>query len=191
VAFINYATREINLKIVYYGPGLGGKTTNLKYIYSKLDTRARSRLITIATELDRTLFFDFLQVDLGTVKGFTTRFHLYTVPGQVHYNETRRITLRGADGLIFVADSQRERRDENLESFHNLKENLKTYNLGLEQLLYVMQYNKRDLPNIMPVDELQQALNPEGFPYFEAVATVGVGVFETLKDICKMVLRRI
>ncbi len=191
MAFINYATREINLKVVYYGPGLGGKTTNLKYIYSKLDSGARSRLITIATELDRTLFFDFLQVDLGQVKGFTTRFHLYTVPGQVHYNETRRITLRGADGLIFVADSQRERKDENVESFYNLKENLKSYNLSLEQLPYVMQYNKRDLPNIMPVDELETLINSDHVSWFEAVATVGAGVFETLKDMCKMVLRKI
>lgn len=191
MAFINYATREINLKVVYYGPGLGGKTTNLKFIYSRLDTQARSRLISIATELDRTLFFDFLQVDLGQVKGFTTRFHLYTVPGQVHYNETRRITLRGADGLIFVADSQTERKSENLDSFMNLRDNLKSYGLGLEQLPYVMQYNKRDLPNIMTRAELDALLNPDRVPSYEAVATVGTGVFETLKDICKIILRKI
>ncbi|MBN2380545.1 gliding-motility protein MglA [candidate division WOR-3 bacterium] len=190
MALINYATKEINVKIVYYGPGLGGKTTNLRWIYSKLDAEAKGKMITLATEMDRTLFFDFLPVDLGSVRGFETRFHLYTVPGQVFYNASRRIILRGADGIIFVADSQHERRDDDVDSLNNLKENLATFNLKLEETPYVMQYNKRDLPNIMTVSEMEELLNPHGVPYFEAVATQGIGVFETLKEVAKMVIRK-
>jgi signal recognition particle receptor subunit beta len=190
MALINYASREINAKIVYYGPGLGGKTTNIRYIYSKLNPSIKGKLISLATELDRTLFFDFLPVDLGTIRGFKTRFHLYTVPGQVFYNASRKLILRGVDGLIFVADSQIERFDENIESLDNMQDNLKTYNLNLEKIPFVFQYNKRDLPNITSVEELQKVLNPQKVrAYFEAVATQGIGVFETLKEVCKYVLK--
>jgi len=190
MALINYATREINVKIVYYGPGLGGKTTNLRWIYGKLDQNTKGKMITLATEMDRTLFFDFLPVDLGKVRGFQTRFHLYTVPGQVFYNASRRIILRGADGIIFVADSQRERREDNIDSLENLRDNLATFNLRLSDTPYVMQYNKRDLPNLMTVAEMEGLLNPERVLYFESVATQGIGVFDTLKEIAKMVIRK-
>lgn len=190
MALINYATREINVKIVYYGPGLGGKTTNLRWIYSRLDKDTKGKMITLATEMDRTLFFDFLPVDLGNVRGFQTRFHLYTVPGQVFYNASRRIILRGADGIIFVADSQRERREDNADSLQNLKDNLATFNLKLNDTPYVMQYNKRDLPNIMTVAEMEELINPQRAPYFESVATEGIGVFDTLKEIAKTVIRK-
>jgi len=190
MALINYASREINSKIVYYGPGLGGKTTNIKYIYTKLNPSIKGKLISLATELDRTLFFDFLPVDLGTIKGFKTRFHLYTVPGQVFYNASRKLILKGVDGIVFVADSQIERFDENILSIENMKENLQTHNLILEKIPLVMQYNKRDLPNITSVDELQKILNQQNiYAYFESVATQGIGVFETLKEICKLVLK--
>lgn len=189
MALINYASREINSKIVYYGPGLGGKTTNIKYIYTKLNPEIKGKLISLATELDRTLFFDFLPVDLGTIRGFKTRFHLYTVPGQVFYNASRKLILKGADGIVFVADSQIERYDENIESFENMIDNLHTYNLTLERIPLIIQYNKRDLPNITSVEELQKAINPQNkYPYFEAVASQGIGVFETLKEVCKKVL---
>ncbi|MCK4231606.1 GTPase domain-containing protein [candidate division WOR-3 bacterium] len=190
MALINYATREINVKIVYYGPGLGGKTTNLRWIYGKLDQNTKGKMITLATEMDRTLFFDFLPVDLGRVRGFRTRFHLYTVPGQVFYNASRRIILRGADGIIFVADSQRERREDNIDSLENLRDNLATFNLRLSDTPYVMQYNKRDLPNLMTVAEMEGLLNPERVLYFESVATQGIGVFDTLKEIAKTVIRK-
>jgi len=190
MALINYATREINFKIVYYGPGLGGKTTNLRWIYGELDQNTKGKMITLATEMDRTLFFDFLPVDLGRVRGFQTRLRLYTVPGQVFYNATRRIILRGADGLIFVADSQRERREDNLDSLRNLKDNLATFDLRLPDVPYVMQYNKRDLPNLMTVAEMEELLNPNRVPYFESVATKGIGIFETLKEIAKTVIRK-
>jgi len=192
MALINYASREINAKIVYYGPGLGGKTTNIKYIYTKLNPSIKGKLISLATELDRTLFFDFLPVDLGTIRGFKTRFHLYTVPGQVFYNASRKLILRGVDGIIFVADSQIERFDENIGSLDNMMDNLKTYNLFLEKIPFVLQYNKRDLPNITSVDELQKIMNLQNtHPYFEAVATQGIGVFETLKEVCKHVLKNL
>lgn len=190
MALINYATREINFKIVYYGPGLGGKTTNLRWIYGELDQNTKGKMITLATEMDRTLFFDFLPVDLGRVRGFQTRLRLYTVPGQVFYNATRRIILRGADGLIFVADSQRERREDNLDSLRNLKDNLATFDLRLHDVPYVMQYNKRDLPNLMTVAEMEELLNLNRVPYFESVATQGIGIFETLKEIAKTVIRK-
>ncbi len=190
MALINYASREINAKIVYYGPGLGGKTTNLKYIYGKLNPAIKGKLISLATELDRTLFFDFLPIDLGTIRGFKTRFHLYTVPGQVFYNASRKLILKGVDGIIFVADSQIERFDENIESFENLQDNLRAYNLSLERIPLVLQYNKRDLPNITSVEELHKVLNPQSkYAFFEAVATQGIGLFETLKEVCKHVLK--
>ncbi len=190
MALINYASREINCKIVYYGPGLGGKTTNIKYIFTKLNPEIKGKLISLATELDRTLFFDFLPVDLGTIKGFKTRFHLYTVPGQVFYNASRKLILRGVDGIVFVADSQIERYDVNIESFQNMLDNLQSYSLSLDRIPLVLQYNKRDLPNINSVAEIQKILNSQGsYPYFEGVASQGVGVFETLKEICKRVLK--
>src|SRR5919205_2107034 len=152
MSMINYASREINCKIVYYGPGLGGKTTNLEHVYSKVAPDTRGKLISLATETERTLFFDFLPVDLGTIRGFKTRFHLYTVPGQVYYNASRKLILKGVDGIVFVADSQIERMEANLESFENLRVNLAEQGYDLDKLPYVIQYNKRDLPNVATMD---------------------------------------
>ncbi len=188
MSFINYSAREINCKIVYYGPGLCGKTTNLLYIYKKTAPDNKGKMISLATETERTLFFDFLPLALGQVKGFKVRFHLYTVPGQVFYDASRKLILRGVDGVVFVADSQVERMEANVESVENLKKNLQEQGLNLEQLPFTVQYNKRDLPNVVPVDEMDRALNPKGVPYFEAVATGGTGVFETLKEIAKQVI---
>ncbi|MCI0489872.1 MAG: ADP-ribosylation factor-like protein [Blastocatellia bacterium] len=188
MTFINYASREINCKIVYYGPGLGGKTTNLQYIYDSTATQAKGKLISLATETDRTLFFDFLPLDLGTVRGFKTRFHLYTVPGQVFYDASRRLILKGVDGVVFVADSQRERMDANIESLANLETNLKQHGYELTNLPFVLQLNKRDLPNAIPSDVLKTELMRNGEPVFEAVASKGVGVFDTLKAVAKQVL---
>lgn len=189
MSLINYSSREINVKIVYYGPGLCGKTTNIQYIYDKVSPDTKGKLITLATEMDRTLFFDFLPLELGKVKGFRTRFHLYTVPGQVYYDASRKLILRGVDGIIFVADSQQTRYDANIESLYNLHENLLEYNLKLEEIPYAIQYNKRDLPEIIPVEDLEQELNQKKYPSFEAIATQGVGVFDTLKSVAKSVLR--
>ena len=189
MSLINYAGREINCKIVYYGTGLGGKTTNLEYVYSKVDPDAKGRMISLATETERTLFFDFLPVDLGDVKGFKTRFHLYTVPGQVYYNASRKLILKGVDGVIFVADSQAERMEANIEAMHNLYENLDSYGYDLTTIPFAMQYNKRDLPNAMPMDDLRAQLNPMGVPDFEGVAIEGRGVFETLGAVSKMVVQ--
>jgi hypothetical protein len=191
MSLINYSSREINCKIVYYGPGLCGKTTNIQYVYDKVAPETKGKLITLATEMDRTLFFDFLPLELGTVKGFKTRFHLYTVPGQVYYDASRRLILRGVDGIVFVADSQRSRFDANIESLYNLHENLASYNLKLEEIPFVIQYNKRDLPDIISVEDLEQELNPEGYPSFEAVAVKGIGVFDTLKCVAKAVLKKL
>ncbi len=191
MSLINYASREINCKIVYYGPGLGGKTTNIKYIYQQINPDFRGKLVSLATETDRTLFFDFLPLDLGQVQGFKTRFHLYTVPGQVHYDASRRLILKGADGVVFVSDAQRERLDENYESLENLRVNLISQNLDPENIPFVMQYNKVDLPNVMTYDELEKAINPKGYLSVEAVAIEGVGVFDTLKSISKLVLKAI
>ncbi len=191
MSLINYSSREINCKIVYYGPGLGGKTTNIQYIYDKLAPDTKGQLVTLATEMDRTLFFDFLPLELGEVKGYKTRFHLYTVPGQVYYNASRKLILRGVDGIVFVADSQDSRFDANIESLYNLHENLKEYDLLLDKIPFVMQWNKRDLPGAIPVQELEEELNPEKFGSFEAVATQGVGVFDTLKYVSKQVLRNL
>lgn len=191
MSFINYAAREINCKLVYYGPGLCGKTTNLQFIYSRVEPSTKGKLISLATETERTLFFDFLPLELGTIRGFKTRFHLYTVPGQVFYDASRKLILRGADGVIFVADSQVERMESNIESLENLEANLAEQNLSLETLRFVLQYNKRDLPNVVPIEELQVALNPRKAPWFEACARTGIGVFETLKGAAKLVLNEL
>ncbi len=191
MSLINYASREINCKIVYYGPGLGGKTTNIQYVYDKVAPETKGKLVTLATEMDRTLFFDFLPLELGTVKGFKTRFHLYTVPGQVYYNASRKLILRGVDGIVFVADSQETRFDANIEALYNLHENLTEHRLDLAKIPFIMQYNKRDLPDAVPLAELEEELNPEHFPFFEAVAFQGVGVFDTLKSVAKQVLRNL
>jgi mutual gliding-motility protein MglA len=188
LTFINYASREINCKIVYYGPGLGGKTTNLQYIYDSTAQQAKGKLISLATETDRTLFFDFLPLDLGTVRGFKTRFHLYTVPGQVFYDASRKLILKGVDGVVFVADSQRERMDANVESLYNLDDNLKQHGYDLAKVPYVLQFNKRDLPNAVPYEELKKELVKKDEAIFEAVASKGVGVFDTLKAVAKQVL---
>jgi signal recognition particle receptor subunit beta len=188
LTFINYASREINCKIVYYGPGLGGKTTNLQYIYDSTAAQAKGKLISLATETDRTLFFDFLPLDLGTVRGFKTRFHLYTVPGQVFYDASRKLILKGVDGVVFVADSQRERMDANIESIFNLELNLKQHGYDLMKIPYVLQLNKRDLPNVISTHELKAELARKDEPVFEGVANRGIGVFDTLKAVAKQVL---
>jgi len=188
MSFINYSSREINCKIVYYGPGLGGKTTNLNFIYGRIRPDAKGKMISLATETERTLFFDFLPLSLGDIKGFKTRFHLYTVPGQIFYDASRKLILKGVDGIVFVADSQLERLDANLESYDNMKENLNEQGYDLAKIPYVMQYNKRDLPNAVPIKELKDMLNGNGALDFESVASKGVGVFETLKSVVKLVL---
>ena len=188
MSFINFAAREINCKIVYYGAGLGGKTTNLQYIFDKTGEKQKGKMISLATETDRTLFFDFLPLDLGTVRGFKTRFHLYTVPGQVFYDASRKLILRGVDGVVFVADSQGERMDANVEALENLQENLKEHGYDFTKIPYVLQLNKRDLPNALTVDKLKHELIKKSEPAFEAVAFQGKGVFETLKEIARQVL---
>lgn len=186
MSFINFAAKEINCKIVYYGAGLGGKTTNLEKVYEM--TPNKGKMISLATESDRTLFFDFLPLDLGTVRGFKTRFHLYTVPGQVFYDASRKLILRGVDGVVFVADSQAERMDANIESIENLEENLKEHGYDLLKIPYVLQLNKRDLPNVLSVEELKKELCRKDEPIIEAVAYKGVGIFETLKEVSRLVL---
>jgi signal recognition particle receptor subunit beta len=188
MSFINYLSREINCKIVYYGPGLCGKTTNLQYIYNKTNPEAKGKMISLATETERTLFFDFLPLALGEIRGFKTRFHLYTVPGQVFYDASRKLILKGVDGVVFVGDSQIARMEANVESLENLRTNLAEQGYALDKLPYVMQYNKRDMPGIAPVEELRQLLNTSGVPEFEAVASTGIGVFDTLKAVAKLVL---
>ncbi len=189
---INFAAREINFKIVYYGPGLSGKTTNLKYVYEKVPQERKGEMVSLATEDERTLFFDFLPVDLGEVKGFKTRFHLYTVPGQVFYNASRKLILRGVDGIVFVADSAPNRLRANAESMRNLRENLSEYGLTLDDVPMVLQINKRDLPDALPVDMIRAVIDPEGkYEVFEAVATEGKGVFEPLKAVSRLVLARL
>lgn len=188
MSFINFPAREINCKLVYYGPGLGGKTANLQWIYENTGSNLKGKMISLATETDRTLFFDFLPLDLGTVRGFKTRFHLYTVPGQVFYEASRKLILKGADGVVFVADSQEERVDANLETLDNLREHLKEHSLDINTIPYVLQLNKRDLPNVLPVDELKKQLQIKGEPTLEGVAITGQGVFETLKEVAKLVL---
>ncbi len=191
MTFINYAAREINCKIVYYGPGLCGKTTNIQYIYDKTNPNTKGKLISLATETDRTLFFDFLPLDLGTIRGFRTRFHLYTVPGQVFYDASRKLILKGVDGIIFVADSQEARLEANVESLRNLQVNLKTQGYDIMKVPYVLQLNKRDLPTAVPVDALLKQMRLKGEPYFEASAVKGMGVFDTLKAVAKLVLQEL
>jgi hypothetical protein len=193
VSLVNFTTREITCKIVYYGPGRSGKTTNLHYIYGRVPESRRGRMVSLATQTDRTLFFDFLPIDLGQISGFTTRFQLYTVPGQVYYNATRRLVLQGADGVVFVADSQARQLDENLESLQNLQANLLEHGIDIRVLPVVMQYNKQDLPRelILQLLELDDALNFRSVPSFPADALHGNGVFETLKAITELVLRRL
>ena len=188
MSFINYSSREINCKIVYYGPGLCGKTTNLQYIYNKTNPEAKGKMISLATETERTLFFDFLPLSLGEIRGFKTRFHLYTVPGQVFYDASRKLILKGVDGVVYVGDSQMERMEANIESLENLRSNLQEQGYDLDKLPYVVQMNKRDLPNAIPMAELEEALNPTKVPCFEAVAPKGIGVFDTLKAVAKLVL---
>jgi len=193
VSLVNFTTREITCKIVYYGPGRSGKTTNLHYIYGRVPDSRRGRMVSLATQTDRTLFFDFLPIDLGQISGFTTRFQLYTVPGQVYYNATRRLVLQGADGVVFVADSQARQLDENLESLQNLQANLLEHGVDIRTLPLALQYNKQDLPRelILQPIELDDALNFRGVPSFPADALHGNGVFETLKTITEQVLRRL
>jgi mutual gliding-motility protein MglA len=191
MSFINYMAREINCKIVYYGPGLCGKTTNLQYIYERTNPDAKGKMISLATETERTLFFDFLPLSLGEIRGFKTRFHLYTVPGQVFYDASRKLILKGVDGVIFVADSQMERLEANQESVENLRTNLAEQGYSLEKIPYVIQYNKRDLPNVVPVEELRSLINPMNVPDYEANARAGVGVFDTLKAVSRLVLNEL
>ncbi|PIE03408.1 MAG: gliding-motility protein MglA [Acidobacteria bacterium] len=191
MTFINYVAREVNCKIVYYGPGLCGKTTNLQFIYDKTNPEGRGKLISLATETDRTLFFDFLPLDLGTVRSLKVRFHLYTVPGQVFYNASRKLILKGVDGVIFVADSQEARFDANLESIDNLDINLRELGYNLKDIPYVLQLNKRDMPTAMPEGYLAQELRIKDEPVFPAIATQGTGVFETLKACAKLVIHQL
>jgi len=188
MSFINYSAKEINCKIVYYGPGLCGKTTNLQFIYKRTGPDNKGKMISLATETERTLFFDFLPLALGDIKGFKVRFHLYTVPGQVFYAASRKLILKGVDGIVFVADSQIERTDANVESLDDLRINLEEHGFELDKMPFTMQYNKRDLPNVIPTEELERILNHRGMPSFPAVATTGEGVFETLKDVARQVI---
>ena len=188
MVLFNYATKEITAKIVYYGPGLCGKTTNLQFVYDSLPSNNKSKMLSLATKTDRTLFFDFLPLDLGKIRGMRTKLQLYTVPGQVYYNSTRQLVLKGADGIVFVADSQDFALDANLESLQNLEDNLKRQGVRIREIPLVMQYNKRDLPNALPVAEIDEEINKLGVPHFESVATTGIGVEETLKGITQLVL---
>ncbi len=191
MALVNYATREINAKIVYYGPGLSGKTTNIHYVFNKVKPKNKGKLISLATQGDRTLFFDFLPVELGSVKGFKTRFHLYTVPGQVFYNSTRKLVLKGADGVVFVADSQKMMMDENIQSLENLRANLADMGIDFKEFPIILQYNKMDLPNASSVEEMEEYLNPAGRPYFAASAIKGEGVLVALTAVVKNILHNL
>lgn len=188
---IDHANKEISCKIVYYGPGLCGKTTNLEAIHRDVPGQSKTSLVSLATEKDRTLFFDFLPVTLGQIKGFKIKFQLYTVPGQVYYNATRKLVLQGVDGIVFVADSQRSKYQENIDMMENLRENLTEYRINLDDVPLILQYNKRDLPDLVPIEELERVLNPRRVPAFEAVAVNGVGVKETLKAIATETLTRV
>ena len=185
---VNSGTKELTVKVVYYGPGLGGKTTNLQHIFDKTGEQQKGKMISLATETDRTLFFDFLPLDLGTIRGFKTRFHLYTVPGQVFYDASRKLILRGVDGVVFVADSQAERADANVEALDNLVGNLQEHGYDFATIPYVLQLNKRYLPNILSPDEMRKQLRRREEPSFESIACQGIGVFETLKEIARQVL---
>ncbi|MBE0433201.1 GTPase domain-containing protein [candidate division WOR-3 bacterium] len=190
MANFNYAKKELNLKIVYYGTSLGGKTTSIRSIYARLNHEHKGQLMSLATDLDQTIFFDFLPVDVGEIKGWKLRFHLYTVPGQVYYNASRKLVLRNVDGLVFVVDSQQERLEENIESMYNLQDNLNAYNLCIDDIPMVVQYNKRNLPNIVALKDLQIHFNPAGRPHFESVALRGIGIFETLKSVCQLTIMK-
>lgn len=189
MSFINHAAREMNCKVVYYGPGLGGKTTNLQYIYHKTSEANRGKMVSLAGETERTLFFDFLPLNIGDIRGFKTRFHLYTVPGQHFYDASRKVVLKGVDGIVFVADSSVDKMEENLDSFKSLDANLREQGYNLHQLPFVLQYNKRDIANPIPISVLHENLNPFNAPEIEACALKGVGVFETLKAISKSILK--
>ena len=191
MVLINYSGREINAKIVYYGPGLSGKTTNLECIYASVPRDSRGKMVSMKTRQDRTLFFDFLPLELGEIHGFRTRFLLYTVPGQVFYNATRKLVLKGADAVVFVADSTLGKLEENLQSLRNLEENLRENSLSLDSIPWVIQYNKRDLPQVHTIDELQRTLNPRGAPCFEAAAAAGQGVYETLHAVSRLLFQRL
>jgi len=191
MSFINYSSREINLKVVYYGPGLCGKTTNLSYIYSHVPDDSKGKMISLATETERTLFFDFMPLQLGEIRGFKTRFHLYTVPGQVFYDASRKLILKGVDGLVFVADSQVARRDANAESLDNLEENLREQGYEVKDTPHVIQYNKQDLDNLIPLEQMQKELNKHGAPEFPASAVTGEGIFDTLKSVAKLTLKAV
>lgn len=189
--FINWALQEINLKIVYYGPGMSGKTTNLEYIHSKLDPSLTGELITLKTKEDRTIFFDFMQIEVGRIKGKKPKFNLYTVPGQVYYASSRKIILNGVDGVVFVADSQKDRMEGNIETLLDLENNLMSMGYSLENYPWVIQYNKRDLPSVESLDMLQKKLNFFNVPYFESVAIKGTGVFDSLKSIINLVVQHV
>ena len=193
MSLVNFTTREITCKIVYYGPGRSGKTTNLQYVYDRVPGDRRGRMVSLATQTDRTLFFDFLPIELGTISGFTTRFQLYTVPGQVYYDATRKLVLQGADGVVFVADSQARQLDENIESLQNLQVNLLEQGIDVRTLPTVIQYNKQGLPAelVLPVEQLDDALNFRNVPSFSADALTGKGVFETLRAVSELVLRKL
>jgi signal recognition particle receptor subunit beta len=191
MSLVNYATREITCKIVYYGPGRSGKTTNLQYIHSRVPWDRKGEMVSLATDADRTLFFDFLPLELGRISGFTTRFQLYTVPGQVYYNATRKLVLQGADGVVFVADSQRSQLEADIESFRNLQENLLERSIDIRDIPVVMQYNKRDLPNVLGMEQLEEELNFRDVPSFPASALLGEGVFDTLRAASEGVLKKL
>ena len=191
MSFVNRMSKEVNCKVVYYGPGLCGKTTNLQYVFAATKTEARGKMISLQTETERTLFFDFLPIDLGRIGEFKIRFHLYTVPGQVFYDASRKLILRGADGIIYVADSQPSRMEANVESVENLETNLAEHGLSLASIPYVIQYNKRDMADVASIETLRAAINPHGVPEFEAAARTGVGVFETLKGLARPVLSKL
>ena len=191
MSFVNRMSKEINCKIVYYGPGLGGKTANLQFIHAATKPESRGKMISLETETERTLFFDFMPLDLGRIGDYKIRFHLYTVPGQVFYDASRRLILKGADGIIFVADSQAPRFEANVESLENLEQNLASYNRSLDDMPHVVQYNKRDMPEVTPMGELRETLNKRNVPDFEAVAKTGPGVFDTLKGLAKIVLTQL
>jgi signal recognition particle receptor subunit beta len=189
MVLFNYSTKELTAKVVYYGPGLCGKTTNLQWVHEKLPIKNKGKMLSLATETDRTLFFDFLPIEIGTIRGMRTRIQLYTVPGQVFYNATRRMVLKGADAVCFVADSQEAMLDANLESYENMRQNLEANEIDPDEIPAVLQYNKRDLPNALPIEILNERLNPHNYPFYEAVAVRGVGVEDTLKAVTKLVFK--
>jgi signal recognition particle receptor subunit beta len=189
MVLFNYSTKELTAKVVYYGPGLCGKTTNLQWIHEKVPIKNKGKMLSLATETDRTLFFDFLPIEIGTIRGMKTRIQLYTVPGQVFYNATRRMVLKGADCVVFVVDSQEAMLDASIESFENLKQNLEANEINPDEIPMVLQYNKRDLPNALPIEIINERMNPKGYPFYEAVATKGQGVEETLKGVTKLVFK--